>query len=179
MMRISGRLLALLLVLMLMPWGALAVEQQRAEEEADLAAQVMEQINERRVKARAEPMMTTAALQEAANIRAREIAESFSTRRPDGGKASTAYDGPWEKFSEFLYQGTDVPKRTVSHFLKDDKRKKIILGKGYTHMAVGVCIPDDIGADDNWDIYYCLLVIRQTEALEDEIPVPTPLPKEE
>lgn len=165
--RIGKRCLALGLALILLPLGGLALEQRREEEKA-ISEAAFEAINERRVKARLAPFEAFEPLQEAANLRARELAESFSIKRPDGSKASTAYDQPWEKFSEYILKDVDDGQKVGKRLASGESRKKVVLGKQHTHAAVGVYIPDDVGADDDWDIYYCLLVVRQTEFWEDE-----------
>lgn len=171
-----------LAVLMLVPTLALATEtavvgptpepNSRAREEQQTALKIAQQINRRRERARLEPFKTLPALDQAAMLRAKELAESFAAKRPDGSKSSTAYDGPWENFSEYVYKGDDTPKIVSDHFIGSGDRKDILLGKKRTHIGVGVYIPDTLGGDDDWDFYYCLLVIRQTEELEDEQEVP-------
>lgn len=154
------------------PVGPTPAPDARTLEERQTALEVVQQINLRRERAGLEPFKTLPALDAAAMVRAEELAESFSAKRPDGSKSSTAYDGPWEKFSEYVYKSNQTPKLVSDHLIGKGKRKDVLLGKQHTHVAVGVYIPDTLGGDDDWDFYYCALVIRQTEELEDEQAVP-------
>lgn len=136
-------LLCLAAVLLFLPMGLTAQQSAEEPEELTLEEEIYQLIDEYRQKAKAPSLLPLEDLQRAAEIRAWEIAESFSTKRPDGSKNSTVYEGDRVLYAEMIWKGPYSAKSAVRTFYNSDTNKKIMLSRKYTHVGIGVYEGDE------------------------------------
>ncbi len=80
-------------------------------------------------------------LNRAAEIRAKEIARSFSHTRPDGRSSLTACEDEgleWSAFGENIAMGYTSPKAVVDGWMNSADHRKNILNEQYRYLGVGV-----------------------------------------
>ena len=96
-------------------------------------------INKERMKADLDPLATTAALQNAAHTRAKEIEKKFSKTRPDNtesytvlGENSVTYD----KAGELRAQDQSSADGTVKYWMGQVMNSNVVLDPIYTHTGL-------------------------------------------
>ena len=121
-------------------------------------ADVVRLTNDERVKNGLEALETETAIQDAANIRAKEIATNFSHTRPDGTSFSTAISGKYSHTGENIAYSTGnvTAEKFVSMWMASSGHKANILGD-YTGIAVGIYY------DENSDTTYAVQLFVSDE----------------
>ena len=121
-------------------------------------ADVVRLTNDERVKNGLEALETETAIQDAANIRAKEIATNFSHTRPDGTSFSTAISGKYSHTGENIAYSTGnvTAEKFVSMWMASIGHKANILGD-YTGIAVGIYY------DENSDTTYAVQLFVSDE----------------
>jgi len=121
-------------------------------------ADVVRLTNDERVKNGLEVLETETAIQDAANIRAKEIATNFSHTRPDGTSFSTAISGKYSHTGENIAYSTGnvTAEKFVSMWMASSGHKANILGD-YTGIAVGIYY------DENSDTTYAVQLFVSDE----------------
>ena len=112
---------------------------QAAAEVPDLAApeewQVIALVNNER---RGVPLSTFGALADAADIRAREIHQSFSHTRPDGTSCFTALSTIYlTSAGENIAAGQKSPEAVMDDWMHSEGHRQNILSDKYRHIGVG------------------------------------------
>lgn len=102
--------------------------------------EVADLVNQERAKAGLAPVTLSAQLSSAANIRSREIKQSFSHTRPDGTSFSTAirqagisYQGSGENIA----YGQPSPQAVMNAWMNSQGHRANILNSRYTSIGVG------------------------------------------
>lgn len=105
------------------------------------AKEVVNLVNEARAKAGLEPLVTDMALTEAANIRATEIAQSFSHTRPDGSSCFTVLDElgiSYRYAAENIAMGQSSPNKVMDDWLNSSGHRANILSEEAGKIGVGI-----------------------------------------
>lgn len=111
-----------------------------ADQEAEFAAEVVRLVNIERAKAGLSALETDYIVQEAAQVRAREIELSFSHTRPDGRSCFTALDEVGAVYSgagENIAYGQHDPEEVMEAWMNSTGHRENILNESYTHIGVG------------------------------------------
>ncbi|MDE6035024.1 MAG: hypothetical protein K2G36_03850 [Ruminococcus sp.] len=138
---------------------------------AEYSKQALELINKERTKQGLPAFTTNSALNSSASVRANEIIESFSVKRPDGSDSYTVLienSISVTKFSENISMGysEETPAEdAVAEWMDSEGHRANILNKDYTSTGIGVAEQDgayywvQIFADDvevsndvNWSV---------------------------
>lgn len=106
------------------------------------AEQVLFLINTKRESESLPMFETSFELQEAANIRAKEISgeKNFSSIRPDGQDWITVtaeYDIKYTAAVEYIASGYKDPEELVEHFMSQEESKNNILGTEHNKVGIG------------------------------------------
>lgn len=121
----------------------------------DRSQKVLELVNENRVENGLTELSFDKELYQAASIRAKELATSFSHSRPNGKSAFSILDEMdifYMSAGENIAAGFNTPKSAFTAWINSTGHRANILG-GYTSAAVGVYIaPDET-------CYWCLMLI--------------------
>lgn len=107
--------------------------------EEQLAAQVVELVNQERAKAGLAPLQTLPALTAAAQVRVKELAVDRSHTRPDGRDGTTAMDDAGVAFGmagENLAFGFNTAEGPMKWWMDSPMHKMNILMPYYTHIGV-------------------------------------------
>ena len=107
----------------------------------EIQQEVLRLVNIERAKEGLAPLEYVYALQEAADIRANEIIESFSHTRPDGSSCFTALDGYNVKFStagENIASGFRSAAAVVQAWMNSPGHRANIMNARYTGLVVGI-----------------------------------------
>ena len=105
------------------------------------AQEVVDLVNEARNEAGLEPLVVDAALTEAANIRATEIAQSFSHTRPDGSSCFTVLDEvgiSYHYAAENIAMGQSSPSKVMDAWLNSSGHRANILSEQAGKIGVGI-----------------------------------------
>ena len=111
-----------------------------ADQEAEFAAEVVRLVNIERAKAGLSALETDYIVQEAAQVRAREIELSFSHTRPDGRSCFTTLDEVGAVYSgagENIAYGQHDPEEVMEAWMNSTGHRENILNESYTHIGVG------------------------------------------
>lgn len=102
--------------------------------------QVVDLVNEERAKEGLSPLQKSDEVSAAADVRAHEIAVSFSHTRPDGRRYRTVLEdnGVSSHFSgENIAGGYRTPDEVVSAWMGSEGHRENIMNPDYTHIGVG------------------------------------------
>lgn len=103
--------------------------------------EVLRLVNEERAKAGVGPLdMDDTMLTNAAQVRAKEITESFSHTRPDGRKCGTAYfdqGGTKTYIGENIAAGYTTPQKVVQGWMESTGHRENILRPQFKKIGVG------------------------------------------
>ena len=102
----------------------------------DLAAQVMELVNEERAKLGLQPLRWNEALARAARVRGGEIAQVFSHTRPDGTSWSTVSSSA---YGENIAMGQRDAERVMASWMTSTGHRENILRASYGSIGVCAC----------------------------------------
>lgn len=101
---------------------------------------ITELVNEHRAAAGLKPVSYSAALSEAAQVRALEIETSFSHTRPDGRNFSTVlteYGISYRYSGENIAWGQKSPEEVVTAWMNSAGHRANILNESFTELGVG------------------------------------------
>jgi uncharacterized protein YkwD len=133
----------------------------------DLSREVLRLVNEERA---AEGLSTlkegSAALYEAALIRAEECLELFSHTRPSGKSCFTAVDEcgvKYWKVGENLAAGQETPEEVVEAWMDSPGHRENIMMKEYTHLSTGIIYrdPDDTPDGEPFGYFWVQFFIQE------------------
>ena len=102
--------------------------------------EVLKLVNEERAKAGLSELKLDAAVTAAANVRAKEIKQSFSHTRPDGSSFSTALTeqgAAYRGSGENIAWGQKTPEQVMNAWMNSDGHRANILNKSFTNLGVG------------------------------------------
>ena len=116
-----------------------------SEPQGDFAAQVAALVNAARAEYGLPALTVDAKVQQAAQVRARESAQSFSHTRPDGSSFSTALTEAgvsYTRSGENIAYGQTTPQQVVQAWMDSAGHRANILDAGFTHIGVGYAVVD-------------------------------------
>lgn len=113
-----------------------------SEENTDLsyAQQVVALVNEERAKAGLSALTMDADITAAANVRAKEIKQSFSHTRPDGSSFGTALKEQGVSFrgsGENIAWGQKTPEQVMDGWMNSTGHRANILNENFKNIGVG------------------------------------------
>ncbi len=114
-----------------------------SDSQGDFAAQVIALVNAARAEYGLPALTVDAKVQQAAQVRARESAQSFSHTRPDGGSFSTALTEAGVSYirsGENIAYGQTTPQQVVQAWMDSAGHRANILDAGFTHIGVGYAV---------------------------------------
>ncbi|MCD7826086.1 MAG: CAP domain-containing protein [Clostridiaceae bacterium] len=104
------------------------------------AKRVLKLVNEEREEAGVAALTLDDTLCSAANVRAKELVQSFDHTRPSGESCSTVlqeYDYSYTAFGENIAAGQSTPKQVVTSWMNSEGHRANILSANYTKMGLG------------------------------------------
>lgn len=113
---------------------------QPADQENPYIRQVVDLVNEERVKAGMTPLEKSDEISLAAGVRAGEIISAFSHTRPDGTSYRTALEQrgiAYRVCGENVAYGYSTPEAVMSAWMDSEGHKANILNQDYTSIGVG------------------------------------------
>ena len=116
-----------------------------SDPQGDFAAQVAALVNAARAEYGLSALTVDAKVQQAAQVRARESAQSFSHTRPDGSSFSTALTEAgvsYTRSGENIAYGQTTPQQVVQAWMDSAGHRANILDAGFTHIGVGYAVVD-------------------------------------
>ena len=125
----------------------------QAEEEPaaeNFAEEVLYYVNVERENAGLKPLTLSQGLMEAAEIRAKELTQSFSHTRPDGTDCFTAVKIPYRRIGENVAAGQPTPKDVVEAWMDSPGHRENILDPRFGQMGIGYCFDSDTGYRHFW-----------------------------
>ncbi|MBQ6298364.1 MAG: CAP domain-containing protein [Selenomonadaceae bacterium] len=108
----------------------------------NFTVEVLNLVNAERAKVGAAPLRLADDLQAAANIRAREIVQSFSHTRPDGSDCFTVMQYRGRTCGENIAAGHASAYETVEQWMNSDGHRENILNPAFTELGVGYAYED-------------------------------------
>ena len=116
-----------------------------SDPQGDFAAQVAALVNAARAEYGLPALTVDAKVQQAAQVRARESAQSFSHTRPDGSSFSTALTEAgvsYTRSGENIAYGQTTPQQVVQAWMDSAGHRANILDASFTHIGVGYAVVD-------------------------------------
>lgn len=110
------------------------------EETLSYAEQVIKLVNEERAKAGLPALTMSKDITTAANVRAKEIKQSFSHTRPDGSSFSSVlsqYGISFRGSGENIAWGQKTPEQVMNAWMNSDGHRANILNKNFKNIGVG------------------------------------------
>lgn len=104
------------------------------------ATEIVNLVNEERAKAGLSALTLDSNITAAANVRAKEIRQSFSHTRPDGSSFSTALKEQGVSYrgsGENIAWGQKSPEQVMNGWMNSDGHRANILNENYKSMGVG------------------------------------------
>ncbi|MHB8129461.1 MAG: CAP domain-containing protein [Mobilitalea sp.] len=108
---------------------------------SNYANQVLQLVNQERVKAGLSALTTNAIITSAANKRAQETVQSFSHTRPNGSSFSTVlkeYGVPFNAAGENIAYGQKTPQDVVTGWMNSPGHRANILNSSFGKIGIGV-----------------------------------------
>jgi uncharacterized protein YkwD len=105
------------------------------------ASQVLQLVNQERAKAGLPAYTTNSAITAAANLRAKEIVQSFSHTRPNGTSCFTAldqYNVSYRTAGENIAYGQRTPQEVVTAWMNSPGHRANILNGNFGKIGIGV-----------------------------------------
>ena len=118
-------------------------EQDNSIPQGDFAAQVVALVNAERAKYGLSALKVDAKVQQAALVRAKETAQSFSHTRPDGSSFSTALTQAGVSYrtaGENIAYGQSTPQQVMNAWMNSSGHRANILKANYTTIGVGYTV---------------------------------------
>ncbi|MGN0435702.1 MAG: CAP domain-containing protein [Wujia sp.] len=119
----------------------------------EMAGQVLEMVNEERVRLGLAPLTMNYNLQKASDIRAKEIVVSFSHTRPDGSACITAISQVGVRFGyagENIAVGYYTTETVMEAWINSEGHYANIVNPNYTQMAVSCYYDPESYGGYNW-----------------------------
>ena len=116
-----------------------------SDPQGDFAALVAALVNAARAEYGLPALTVDAKVQQAAQVRAQESAQSFSHTRPDGSSFSTALTEAGVSYirsGENIAYGQTTPQQVVQAWMDSAGHRANILDAGFTHIGVGYAVVD-------------------------------------
>lgn len=110
--------------------------------EENFAVEVLNLVNAERAKVGVAPLILAKDLQEAADIRAREIVEVFSHTRPDGSDCFTVMKNRGWTCGENIAAGHASARETVEQWMDSKYHRENILNPAFHELGVGYAYED-------------------------------------
>ena len=110
--------------------------------EENFAVEVLNLVNAERAKVGVAPLILAKDLQEAADIRAREIVEVFSHTRPDGSDCFTVMKNRGWTCGENIAAGHASASETVEQWMNSEYHRENILNPAFHELGVGYAYED-------------------------------------
>ncbi|MBR1645275.1 MAG: hypothetical protein IJ685_00715 [Selenomonadaceae bacterium] len=110
--------------------------------EESFAVEVLNLVNIERAKVGAPPLRLAGDLQQAADIRAREIIQLFSHTRPDGSDCFTVLRNRGRACGENIAAGHGTAAETVEQWMNSEGHRENILDPRYRELGVGYAYED-------------------------------------
>lgn len=110
------------------------------EEALSYAEQIVQLVNKERAKAGLPALEMNAEITAAANVRAKEIKQSFSHTRPNGSSFSSALKEQGVSFrgsGENIAWGQKSPEQVMEGWMNSDGHRANILNKNFKNIGVG------------------------------------------
>ena len=135
--QMTRKWLATMLVMMLwISLGEAAADDD--DSSADFAYEVVQLVNQERAKVGAGPLRMAADLQEAADIRARELTQAFSHTRPDGSSCFTVLkNSKYRRIGENIAAGQRSPAEVMDSWMHSKGHRENILNPEFREIGVG------------------------------------------
>lgn len=108
----------------------------------DFAAEVLRLVNVERARVGLPPMRLANDLQQAANIRAREIVHVFSHTRPDGSDCFTVMRNRGRTCGENIAAGQPSPEVVMDSWMNSQGHRENILNPAFRELGVGYSTAD-------------------------------------
>ena len=118
-------------------------EQDNSIPQGDFTAQVVALVNAERAKYGLSALKVDAKVQQAALVRAKETAQSFSHTRPDGSSFSTALTQAGVSYrtaGENIAYGQSTPQQVMNAWMNSSGHRANILKANYTTIGVGYTV---------------------------------------
>jgi len=107
--------------------------------EDDFEKKILELVNKERKTAGLNPVKSSQGLNDAAQVRARELTESFSHTRPNGSAYDTAIKIPYMVSGENIAIGQKTPQQVMEAWMNSPGHRDNILNPYWTIRAVPQC----------------------------------------
>jgi uncharacterized protein YkwD len=105
--------------------------------EDDFEKKILELVNKERKTAGLNPVKSSQGLNDAAQVRARELTESFSHTRPNGSAYDTAIKIPYMVSGENIAIGQKTPQQVMEAWMNSPGHRDNILNPYWTHLGAG------------------------------------------
>ena len=118
--------------------------------QGSFASQVVALVNAERAKEGLSPLTIDARVQQAAQVRAQESAQSFSHTRPNGSSFSTALTEAGVSYrgaGENIAYGQSTPQAVVTAWMNSSGHRANIMSKNFTTIGVGYSV---VGGTPYW-----------------------------
>lgn len=118
-------------------------EDDNGTSQGDFASQVVELVNAERAKYGLSALTVDAKVQQAALVRAKESAQSFSHTRPNGSSFSTALTEAgvsYRRAGENIAYGQRTPQQVMNAWMNSSGHRANILNKDFTTIGVGYTV---------------------------------------
>lgn len=118
-------------------------EDDNGTSQVDFASQVVELVNAERAKYGLSALTVDAKVQQAALVRAKESAQSFSHTRPNGSSFSTALTEAgvsYRRAGENIAYGQRTPQQVMNAWMNSSGHRANILNEDFTTIGVGYTV---------------------------------------
>lgn len=118
-------------------------EDNNGTSQVDFASQVVELVNAERAKYGLSALTVDAKVQQAALVRAKESAQSFSHTRPNGSSFSTALTEAgvsYRRAGENIAYGQRTPQQVMNAWMNSSGHRANILNEDFTTIGVGYTV---------------------------------------
>lgn len=118
-------------------------EDDNGTSQGDFASQVVELVNAERAKYGLSALTVDAKVQQAALVRAKESAQSFSHTRPNGSSFSTALTEAgvsYRRAGENIAYGQRTPQQVMNAWMNSSGHRANILNEDFTTIGVGYTV---------------------------------------
>ncbi|MBQ8435935.1 MAG: hypothetical protein IJX24_08035 [Oscillospiraceae bacterium] len=117
------------------------------------AQTILDLVNQERLKVGASPLTLNTSLSSAANVRAVEIADTFSHTRPDGTSFSTALESlniNYRGCGENIAAGQTSAEEVMAQWVASEGHYKNIINPNYTQLGIGYYFDNDSTYKYHW-----------------------------
>ena len=114
-----------------------AAQEAAKGKEVDFERRVVDLVNARRSEAGLSALSISGSLENAADIRAKEIGQSFSHTRPDGSSCFSVLSESYRYCGENIAMGQADPESVMNAWMNSDGHRANILNSNFTQIGVG------------------------------------------